>query len=200
MRAQTKRRLMPDGEPISDDTVPTRPSKTRRKAAMHELQALGDALVELTDHQLSQVPLPEDLLDAVKAARSMRRLDEARRRQLQFIGRLMRDVDPEPIRARIDSWQGQSLAAAQRLHEIERWRERLLTDPQALTELASEIGPHDLQSLRNAVREAQRERAAIARGEDRALRHYRELFRLLRTALEAGKEGDAVMTRDLNDD
>ena len=67
------------------------PSKTRRKKAMHELQALGDELVGLSEHQLQGMQLPPELLEAVLAARAMTK-HEARRRQLQFIGRLMRDL------------------------------------------------------------------------------------------------------------
>ncbi len=162
-----------------------RPSKTRRKSDMHELQALGDVLVGLSDHQLSQIALDDELLDAIKAARGMTRLDEARRRQLQYVGRLMRDVDPEPIRARIATWQRQSVEQARALHEIERWRERLLTEEPSLTEFADRYRLRDLQGFRNTLREARRERADIAAGKERSPRHYRELFRRVREAIAA---------------
>ena len=100
----------------------TRPSKSRRKAQMHELQSLGDTLVGLTDNQFASVPLPEDLRDAVKAARGMTRLDEARRRQLQYIGKVIRGVDAEPLREAVASFQLGHAQNALTLHEAERWR------------------------------------------------------------------------------
>src|ERR687895_594784 len=75
--------------PMTDEL----PSKTQRKREMHELQALGAELTELNDEQLSSMHLPEHLMDAVLDARRMSK-HEARRRQLQFIGKLMRTVDP----------------------------------------------------------------------------------------------------------
>jgi ribosome-associated protein len=173
----------------------TRPSKSRRKAQMHELQSLGDTLVGLTDNQFASVPLPEDLRDAVKAARGMTRLDEARRRQLQYIGKLMRGVDPEPIRAHIAAWHSQSVEQARLLHEIERWRERLLAEPAALTAFADQYRPQDMQGLRTTLREASRERAAVARGEARSPRHYRELFRRVRETILASRgQAEAAQT------
>lgn len=75
-----------------------KPSKTRRKREMHERQALGESLIGLDDRIIARLPLTERLADALRAARAMRR-DEARRRQLQFIGRLMRDIDMDELQA-----------------------------------------------------------------------------------------------------
>jgi ribosome-associated protein len=75
-----------------------KPSKTRRKRDMHELQALGESLVELDDHEIDRLPIDERLADAVREARTIRSR-EGRRRQLQFIGRLMRDVDADALRS-----------------------------------------------------------------------------------------------------
>lgn len=74
-----------------------KPSKTRRKRDMHELQALGESLVALDDDEIERLPIDERLADAVRDARSIRS-HEGRRRQLQFIGRLMRDVDADALR------------------------------------------------------------------------------------------------------
>ena len=73
-------------------------SKTRRKRAMEELQSLGEALAALPAERLKKIDLPEDLREAIAGVRRMSRRDEARRRQMQYIGRLMRGVDSEPIR------------------------------------------------------------------------------------------------------
>jgi ribosome-associated protein len=156
-----------------------RPSKTQRKQAMQELQALGERLVGLNDERLAAVELPEPLRDAVLEARRIRSR-EGRRRQLQYIGKLMRSIDPAPIRARFAAWDGQSAAANAAHHRAERWRERLLDDEGSLTEFARECPGADLQQLRACLREARGDRVA-----GKASRHYRELFRLVKAALEA---------------
>src|SRR5258706_13663236 len=104
-----------------------KPSKTERKRAMHELQALGERLVGLNQEQLAAIALPENLHEAVEQARRITK-HEARRRQLQYIGRLMRDVDPQPIRGKLKVWDGVSTEETARVHRIERWREKLLED------------------------------------------------------------------------
>lgn len=154
------------------------PSKTQRKQEMHALQALGERLVALNDAQLATVDLPEPLRGAVVEARRIRSR-EAHRRQLQYIGRLMRAVDPAPIRAQLEAWDGQSRAATAAQHRAERWRTRLLDDDAALTDFAREHPRADLQRLRACVREARKERVA---GKDP--RHFRELFRLIRAAAD----------------
>jgi ribosome-associated protein len=152
-------------------------SKTRRKRAMHALQDLGEALVELNAERLAALDLPEPLREAVDEARRLKAF-EARRRQMQYIGRLMRDVDPGPIRARIDAWEGNSRLHTAWLHDLERWRERLLADVDALAELARTYPGADLQHLHNLVRNARAESAA-----GKPPRHYRSLFRALKELL-----------------
>src|SRR5262245_2021093 len=102
---------------------------------MHALQALGERLVELTPEQLGELALPERLADAVAAAKRINGF-EARRRQMQYIGRLMREVDAAPIAARIAGFQTAARRDAALHHAAEHWRERLLADEQTLTELA----------------------------------------------------------------
>jgi ribosome-associated protein len=152
------------------------PSKTQRKQEMHALQALGQRLVALNAAQLASVELPEQLREAIAEAQRIRSR-EARRRQLQYIGRLMREVDPEPIRAQLEVWDGRSREATAAHHRAERWREQLLADDAAFTEFARTHPRTDLQQLRACVREARKERLA-----GRDLRHFRELFRLIRGA------------------
>ncbi|HZD20263.1 MAG TPA: ribosome biogenesis factor YjgA [Burkholderiales bacterium] len=152
-------------------------SKTQRKKEMHALQALGVALVELGDAQLDALELPEALDSAIRAARRIKS-HEGKRRQLQYIGRLMRDVDPLPIRAQLDALAGQSAAAAARHRRLEALRERLIDDDGALTDYVASHAGADLQALRTLIRNARREQQ-----EGRTPRAYRELFRLLK-ALE----------------
>jgi ribosome-associated protein len=150
-------------------------SKTRRKQEMHELQALGAALVELPEAQIRSLALDGSLRDAVLEAKRISS-HEARRRQLQYIGRLMRDVDPAPIRARLDALEGSSAEATARHRRLEQLRERLLTDDQALTDFVAAHPLADAQALRTLIRNARREQK-----EGRPPRAFRELFRALKS-------------------
>jgi ribosome-associated protein len=151
-----------------------KPSKTERKRAMHELQALGERLVGLNPEQLAAIALPEDLHDAVEQARRITK-HEARRRQMQYIGRLMRAVDPEPIREKFKAWDGISTEETARVHRIERWREELIDDDGAIGALVHAHPGIDIQRLRALVRNAREERNT-----GRQPRAFRELFRALR--------------------
>jgi ribosome-associated protein len=154
-----------------------RPSKTRRKAEMDELQALGEALVRVDPRRLSDLDLPERLLEAIGETRRITK-HEARRRQLQFIGRLMRDVDASTIRARLAEWNDAPNREKARLHAIERWRERLLADSEALGALCTEHPSADRPALAALIDSVHRERT-----HSRPPRAYRELFRALGTVL-----------------
>jgi len=152
-------------------------SKTQRKKAVHELQALGEELVELNDDQLAAVELPERLRDAVMAARSITS-HEARRRQLQFIGKIMRRVDPVPIRAALDAYQAPSRSHTALHKRIEAWRERLLGDPASISELLAEYPQADIRQLGTLIDGVEREREA-----GKPPRSYRELYQALRALL-----------------
>lgn len=153
-------------------------SKTQRKKAVHELQSLGEELVELNEERLAAVEMPEQLRDAVMAARRIT-AHEARRRQMQYIGKLMRKVDAEPIRSAIDAWRLQSTGHIAAHKRIEAWRERLLAEPDAISELTARYPGVDAQRLSGLIRDALRERAA-----HHPPRSYRELFQMLRALIE----------------
>ena len=154
------------------------PSKTQLKKEMHALQALGEELAGLNDEQLAEVPLPDLLRDAIVEAKRIRD-HEGRRRQMQYVGRLMREIDAEPVREKLAAWKGVSRDATALLHNVERWRERLLDDEAAMEEFAAAHQSADLQQLRTLVRSIRRERATGT-----PPKHYRELFRVLREILE----------------
>lgn len=167
----------------TDDSPPyDKPSKSQKKRDMHELQALGERLVELTAPQLERVALPEKLADAVREARRISS-HEARRRQLQYIGRLMRELDPAAIREALAALDGASRAEVARQHRLERLRERLLEDERTLAEIAEAHPGADLQHLRNLRRNALKEQA-----QGRPPRSFREIFRLLREIDGAGAQ------------
>ena len=151
-----------------------KPSKTAVKRAMSELQALGAALVELSADRLGKVDLPDDLRAAVRDAQRFTR-HEARRRQLQYIGKLMRSLDPAPIRAALDEINGVSAAATARLHALERLRTRILEDEKAIGAIAAAHPQADLQHLRQLRRNALKEQEL-----GKPPRAFRELFRVLR--------------------
>ncbi|MCB1915764.1 MAG: DUF615 domain-containing protein [Rhodocyclaceae bacterium] len=164
---------MRDAEPDpDDDALPE--SKTRRKKDMLELQALGEALVAISGERLHAVPMPDALRDAVLEAQRIRQRG-AKRRQLQYIGRLMREVDAEPIRRALDEFAGRSREHAARQHRLEHLREQLLEDETILQQLAEQWPGADLQQLRVQRRNALKERQL-----GKAPKAYRQLFRLLR--------------------
>ncbi|MGQ0544950.1 MAG: ribosome biogenesis factor YjgA [Betaproteobacteria bacterium] len=149
-------------------------SKTRRKKEMHELQALGAALVDLPESQVGEMALEPRLEEAVLEAKRIKS-HEAKRRQLQYIGRLMREIDAEPIRARLAAVEGHSAQEGARHRRLEAWRERLLADDAALTEFASQYPSTDIQAVRTLIRNTRKEQK-----EGKPPRAYRELFRLLK--------------------
>ena len=130
--------------------------------------------------QLDALAIPVELLAAVREAQRITS-HEARRRQLQFIGKVMRKVDPEPVRAALATVVGQSAAARAQQKRLESWRERLIGDDGALTAYAGEHPGADLQALRALIRNARREIA-----DSKPPRAQRELFRFIRDALESG--------------
>ncbi|MQY50716.1 ribosome biogenesis factor YjgA [Rhodocyclus gracilis] len=164
-------------------------SKTRRKQAMEELQTLGEELAGLSSDRLKKIDLPESLHDAVRQVQRMTRNDEARRRQMQYIGRLMRDIDPEPIRAALAEARGDSAVEIARMHRLERLRAAILADERALGEVANEFPGADLQHLRALRRSALKEQA-----NGKPPRSYRALFRELRAL-----SGDTTLGTDAAD-
>ena len=149
-------------------------SKTRRKQEMLALQSLGAKLVELPESQIAAIPMDEALRDAVLEAKRIKS-HEAKRRQMQYIGRLMRDVDAAPLRERLEAIAGHSAQAAAEHRRLEAWRERLLADDAALTAFAAEHPGADLQAVRALIRNARKEQK-----EAKPPRAYRELFRLIK--------------------
>lgn len=142
---------------------------------MHALQALGERLVELPATQLDALDLPPALHDAVAQARGIRARG-GRKRQLQYIGKLMRDVDADPIRQALARIDGDALVERAQLHRCEAWRDRLLDQGDtALADLFEQHPDADRQHLRRLVRDARAERDA-----GKSPRLQRELFRTLK--------------------
>ncbi len=151
-----------------------RPSKSARKRAMTELQDLGKELVALSVDQIKKIDMPDDLRIAVRDAQRITQ-HEAHRRQLQYIGKLMRSIDPEPIQAALDEINGVSAAATARMHALERLRTRFLEDEKVIGEIATAHPDADLQHLRQLRRNALKEQQL-----GKPPRAFRELYRVLR--------------------
>ena len=170
---------MPSQDPTADAAEPfhERPSKTRMKQASHELQDLGEAVVALPDERLAGLGISEVLLDAIKAYKKTR-THEGRRRQMQYIGKLMRQGDPEPIRQAVTDMQLGRAKDSLSLHQAERWRAELINDDEAATRWAAEHAQSDLQQLRSLIRAARKDAALVP--EKRSGRAYRELFQFIK--------------------
>jgi ribosome-associated protein len=150
-------------------------SKSQRKRDMLARQELGEELSKLPTDQFEKIALPEELRDAIVEARRIHQ-HGAHKRQLQFIGRLMRDIDPRPIQEQLDTLRGQSARAAKELHLIERWRDRLLSEgDEALGELVQQQAEVDRHHIRQLLRNAHKEKLA-----NKPPKSARALFRYLR--------------------
>lgn len=158
-----------------------RPSKTKQKEAMHELRDLGAELVELSVGQLKRIKLPENIYDAVRACQKIT-AHGARRRQIQYLGKLMRGVDDEPIRAGLALLRGESAAENARLHRLERTRQRLLDDETTLTEIAATWPGADLQHLRQLRRNALKEQE-----NNKPPKNFRAIFQVLQALDSEGQ-------------
>ncbi len=163
------------------------PSKTQLKAEADEKQALGEALLTLRADLIARLDLPNKLLDALKEAKRITHF-EGRRRQMQFIGKLMRPLDIEPIRAAIDEQANGSADLTLALHLAEQWRDKLIASDEVLAQWMTDYPDTDSQQLRALIRQARKD---IAKPETpgEAPRHgksYREIFQLVRQAMKEG--------------
>lgn len=156
------------------EALAARPSKSQKKRDSLALQDLGCRLVELSAVQLERIELPEPLRAAVRDAQRIIS-NGAKRRQMQYIGRLMRDADAGPIRAALAAIEGVSIAAKAREQRRERLRQSLLDNEEALAAIATAYPAADLGQLRQLRRNALKEHQ-----QGRPPRALREIFRLLR--------------------
>jgi len=162
------------------------PSKSQLKREMTALQDLGAELVALSKERLAKIEMPERLRDALLDFQRFTK-HEARRRQMQFIGKIMREFDAAPLRAAMDGIKGVSDAANIRQHQLERLRTRLMEDEAVFSELARDHPAADIQHLRQLRRSALKEAQ-----QNKPPRAYRELFRELRELESKASAKDAL--------
>lgn len=155
-------------------------SKTQRKKAVTAMQDLGRALVGMDERQLDKLPLTEILRAAIREYRRLPNSREGRRRQMQYIGRLMRDQDAAEIQAILDRSHQNVKRENAFFHSLEEQRDRLIEgDDELLEELIRDCPALEIQHLRQLVRQARKERA-----ENKPPAASRKLFRYLREMLE----------------
>lgn len=162
---------------IQDDLSPAdeRPSKSQLKREMQALQQLGEQIIAMSDAQRARFPLSDDLLRAIEETGRIR-AREARRRHMQYVGKLMRGEDLDGIQAVFDEIENETLRRDHAFHRLEAWRDRLIAEGDAAVEaFVDEFPEVDRQALRQLIRNARRERE-----QGKPPTNARRLFRLIR--------------------
>ena len=170
-----------------------RPSKSELKRQSNELQKLGEQLIAEPRDRVKRVPMPDEVKDAILMCQTITN-HEGKRRQLQYVGKMMRTLDEEEvavIQRTIESWKGASKAETAALHALERRRDKLLADDKALTVLLEEHPELDVQQLRTLIRNARKEQA-----ENKPPKAYREIFQILKDLSKKPKAGAAPAADD----
>lgn len=169
------------------DDADTRPSKTKLKEQSHELQTLGVAVAALSEERLAKLALSDTLREAILEYRRTKS-HEGRRRQMQYVGKLMRSADADALREAVAEASIGSARETLRLHEAEHWRDALIAGDDAFTDFAARFPAADLQALRALARQARKDAPAADAPPGQAPRHgraYRELFKQVRALLDA---------------
>lgn len=161
-----------------------KPSKSQLKRDSTALQELGREIADLPRDRIKELDLPEKLYEALLHYQSVT-AHEGKRRQLQYLGKLMRDVDPDPLRAALERFKGASKDEVHDMHLGERWRERLLAEDTAATlaEFKAEYPDTDLQQLRALLRATRKERET-----QKPPRDFRKLYQMIREQIDAARK------------
>ena len=173
----------PLSAPPDDFSDSRRPSKSQIKRDMHALLDLGRELIALPPAKLAQLPLEEPLREAIALAQRIHS-NEGRRRQVHYVGKLMRQAAAQALRAQLDAWANGSREETRAMHRLEDLRDRLIDSDDALTQLLERFPGLDIQALRAQIRSARKEardNAALPQGREPARKHYRALFQTLKT-------------------
>jgi len=164
------------------------PSRTELKNASEELQKLGEDLLTLREDLFAGLALPEKLVDAILLAKRITNF-EGKRRQKQFIGKLMHRLDPgavEAVAAALRLQHSQSARDTLMLHRAEKWRDALIADDEKLGQWIQEFPGTDGQQLRALIRQARKDARAVKPEDTRRQgRAYRQIFTLVRTQLSS---------------
>ena len=166
----------------------TTSSKTRVKQEMHALQMIGERLIGLNSNQLKECLLPDTLFEAIIEAKQIRK-NGARRRQIQYIGKLMREVDISPIKEKMSIWDGISKEHTAWIHQIERWRKSLLEDNDSFSKFAGLHPDANLQRIRTLIRNTHKETLS-----SKPPKSFRALFHELQLSIPKKKEQEDMAT------
>ena len=198
MTRKTRIQPIEHDDSADQDLADERPSKSQLKREMHALQALGVDLVELPKDTLKRMPMPDNLADAVRDARRITD-HEGKRRQIQYIGRVMRSLTEDEIgalRTALETYRGVNKAETARLHWIEQTREQLIAHDDAFTVFLREHPAADAQEGRTLIRNARKEAQ-----QGKPPRYFRELFQWIKSASGgAGGGEDASDSTEEDDD
>jgi ribosome-associated protein len=171
----------------ANDGEGDRPSKTALKQQAQDAQALGQQLAALSDERLANIEMPEALRDAITEYRRTKS-HEGKRRQLQYVGKLMRQADEDALREAVAAATVGSARDTLALHVAEHWRAELIASDEALTRWMLAHPETDTQQLRSLVRQARRDSTGLA-PEARQPKSYREIFQLIKPMLNAAELG-----------
>lgn len=178
-----------DGDPGREDRTEAgmneeRVSKSQRKREAQDVQKLGEELVELPTGVLDGFSLEPEVREAIDEARKIKS-HSARRRQMQRIGALMRDVDCAPIRAHLQRWKEGRHAVNEELHQVQVWRDAIVAgDDGPFDTVIAAVPSINAKRLRQLAQAAREERA-----EGRPPRHFRELYQFIRGAMQQAHAG-----------
>jgi ribosome-associated protein len=174
------------------------PSRNELKKQMQDLQELGEAVSSLPPDRLDKLAIDERLRDAIDELRRTRSF-EGRRRQVQYIGKLMKHENPEPLREAVASYRVGSATDTLALHQAEYWRDQLLATDDALAGWVKEHPATDVQQLRSLVRAARKEKLEPGARHGRA---YRDLFKVVKEHMQSipGPDGEDAESDPSHDD
>ena len=182
-----------EDEPFNPDEFYGGPSKSQRKRDMIALQKLGEELVEQSAERIRKCQISDDLCNAVLECQRIKNR-EGRRRQLQYIGKLMRKLtedEIEFIKQQLESWKGLSKADTALLHAVESQRTQLLENPNAFTDFMKQFPQADSQQLRTLIRNAKKEQEA-----KKPPKAYRELYKVIRALISDQQDTPAPAVSD----
>lgn len=166
------------------------PSKSQRKRDMQALRDFGEELAALPSARLKKMDMPENLLEALLEWQRLTKL-QAKGRQMQYIGKLLRDVDVAPLQEVLDIVNGKSAKDTARMHRLEQWRVRLLEDETVIGEIVAEHPGIDVQHLRNLRRNALKEKELL-----KPPKAFREIFQILKALDEESAKNAAPVEID----
>ena len=161
------------------------PSKTQIKKQMNHLQDLGMALTRLSENILTKMDLPADLYQAIADYKKIKS-NSALKRQAQYIGRLMREIDPTPIEAHLARLNGENTAYNAMLQRVELWRDKLLDSDEQLSSFIAQFPDVDISRLRMLIRNARKEKE-----QTKPPKAYREIFQVVKLQLDKEQSDDS---------